>query len=130
MNLLRYIRSTSEQDEEERLIALVESLRGPMAAHGATLKQYLKDALLPAYNSIKAAHSVLDDKGGCIPGYTRVNGRPLSRCCILVDLAFGAGLLTFDEVCKKVERIALGDENELKTTHAESQVRPPATLLP
>ena len=53
----------------------------------------------------------------------------MSSYCTLVDLAFGAGLLTFDEVCKKVERIALRDENELKTTHAESQVRPPATLL-
>ena len=41
-----------------------------------------------------------------------------------VDLAFGAGLLTFDEVCKKVERIALRDEDELKTAHAEAQVRP------
>ena len=40
-----------------------------------------------------------------------------------VDLAFGAGLLAFDEVCKKVERIALRDEDELKTARAESQVR-------
>ncbi|TBU35436.1 hypothetical protein BD311DRAFT_707386 [Dichomitus squalens] len=92
--------NTSEQDEEERLIALIESLKEPMAAQGATLKEYLKNALLPAYSSIKAAHDVLDEK---------------------VDLAFGAGLLTFDEICKKVERIALRDEDELKTTHAGSQ---------
>ena len=50
--LLICAHSTSEQDEEEKLIALVESLKGPMAAQGASLKQYLKDALLPAYNDI------------------------------------------------------------------------------
>ena len=49
-----------------------------------------------------------------------------SLTCHAVDLAFGAGILTFDEVCKKVERIALRDEDELKTAHAEAQVRPSA----
>nr|VWP00300.1 Tryptophan synthase (EC [Ganoderma boninense] len=99
--------NTSEQDEEERLIALIESLKGPMAAQGASLKQYMKDTFLPAYNGIKTAHGVLEDK---------------------VDLAFGAGLLTFDEVCKKVERIALRDEDELKTAHAEAQRNMARTL--
>lgn len=46
-----------------------------------------------------------------------------------MDLAFGAGLLAFDEVCKKVERIALRDEDELKTARAEYQVRSPSLLL-
>ncbi|KAI0748676.1 hypothetical protein C8Q80DRAFT_1173074 [Daedaleopsis nitida] len=92
--------SASEADEEEELLSLVEGLKGPMAAQGASLKQYLKDTLLPAYNDIKATHAELEDK---------------------VDLEFGAGLLTFDEVCKKVERVALRDEDELKTAHAESQ---------
>ena len=55
--------STAEQDEEEQLIALIESLKGPMAAQGASLKQYMKDAFLPAYNGIRSAHSVLEDKG-------------------------------------------------------------------
>lgn len=40
-----------------------------------------------------------------------------------VDLEFGAGLLTFDEVCKKVERIAVKDEDEIKVAHSLSQVR-------
>ncbi|KAI0807933.1 hypothetical protein C8Q74DRAFT_1363381 [Fomes fomentarius] len=91
---------TEEEDEEEQLMALVEQLKSPMTAQGGMLKQYLKDTLLPAYNNIKATHGKLDDK---------------------VDLAFGAGLLTFDEVCKKVERIALRDEDELKTAQAESK---------
>lgn len=55
--------STAEQDEEEQLIALIESLKGPMAAQGASLKQYMKDAFLPAYNGIRSAHGVLEDKG-------------------------------------------------------------------
>ncbi|KAM5538008.1 hypothetical protein V8D89_008205 [Ganoderma adspersum] len=99
--------NAAEEDEEERLIALIESLKGPMAAQGASLKQYMKDAFLPAYNGIRSAHGVLEDK---------------------VDLAFGAGLLTFDEVCKKVERIALRDEDELKTAHAEAQRNMARTL--
>ncbi|KAI1791696.1 hypothetical protein LXA43DRAFT_1010113 [Ganoderma leucocontextum] len=99
--------NTLEQDEEERLIAMIESLKGPMAAQGASLKQYMKEAFLPAYNGVKSAHGALEDK---------------------VDLAFGAGLLTFDEVCKKVERIALGDEDELKTVHAEAQRNMARTL--
>ncbi|KAI0695865.1 hypothetical protein C8T65DRAFT_710727 [Cerioporus squamosus] len=92
--------NASDEDEEEQLMAMVEQLRGPMAAQGTALRQYLRDTLLPAYNQVKAVHGELDDK---------------------VDLAFGAGLLTFDEVCKKVERIALRDEDELKTARAESQ---------
>ena len=50
--------------------------------------------------------------------YALTYSAPLS-----VDVAFGAGLLTFDEVCKKVERIALRDEDELKTAHSDAQVR-------
>ncbi|RDX47013.1 hypothetical protein OH76DRAFT_1473180 [Lentinus brumalis] len=90
----------SEEDEEEYLMAMVEQLKAPMAAQGSALRQYLKETLLPAINQVKGVHGELDDK---------------------VDLAFGAGLLTFDEVCKKVERIALRDEDELKTARAESQ---------
>lgn len=112
-------------------MALVEQLKGPMMAQGGMLKQYLKDTLLPAYNNIKATHGELDDKG-------KLQSR-LSVCTAwihffyavhAVDLAFGAGLLTFDEVCKKVERIALRDEDELKTAQAESKVCPPGPSYP
>ena len=48
--------------------------------------------------------------------------------CPLVDLTCGAGLLAFDEMCKKVERIALRDEDDLKTARAEAKVRRPFPL--
>ncbi|RPD56335.1 hypothetical protein L226DRAFT_615532 [Lentinus tigrinus ALCF2SS1-7] len=111
--------SGSEEDEEEQLMAMVEQLKGPMAAQGNALKQYLKETLLPAYNRVKAAHGELDDKGASASDYMRYLW--LGTDTLGVDLAYGAGLLTFDEVCKKVERIALRDEDELKTARAESQ---------
>ena len=125
--LRKYVRSTSEQDEEEQLIALIESLKGPMAAQGASLKQYMKDAFLPAYNGIKSAHGVLEEKGEWFGDYMRlIDYNSMRLAHFAVDLAFGAGLLTFDEVCKKVERIALRDEDELRSAHAQAQVRPSA----
>ncbi|KAI0820231.1 hypothetical protein BC628DRAFT_1398746 [Trametes gibbosa] len=89
-----------ELDEEDQMLELVQKLKAPMAAQGVELKQYLADTVLPAYSRIKDVHGVLEDK---------------------VDLEFGAGLLTFDEVCKKVERIALKDEDEIKAAHIQSQ---------
>lgn len=105
---------------------MVEQLKGPMAAQGTALKQYLKDTLLPAYNQVKVVHGDLDDKGASASDYMRY----VSLCTDArgVDLAFGAGLLAFDEVCKKVERIALRDEDELMTARAESQVRSPCSV--
>ncbi|CDO70023.1 hypothetical protein BN946_scf184354.g25 [Trametes cinnabarina] len=93
-------RVSPEKDADEEMLEMVEQLKEPMAAQGSALKQYLADTVLPAYSHIKDVHAVLEDK---------------------VDLEFGAGLLTFDEVCKKVERIALKDEDEIRTAHAQSQ---------
>ncbi|EIW51819.1 uncharacterized protein TRAVEDRAFT_67611 [Trametes versicolor FP-101664 SS1] len=92
--------NTPELDEDDQMLELVQKLKAPMAAQGVALKQYLADTVLPAYSHVKDVHGVLEDK---------------------VDLEFGAGLLTFDEVCKKVERIALKDEDEIKAAHAQSQ---------
>ncbi|KAH9928481.1 uncharacterized protein BXZ73DRAFT_90559 [Epithele typhae] len=99
--------SSSEHDEAEQLMALVDSLKGPMAAQSASLKDYLRRAIMPAYDKVKAVHATIEDK---------------------VDLRFGAGLLTFDEVCKKVERIALRDEDGLRSARAESQYNIERTL--
>ncbi len=104
-------------------MAMVEQLKAPMAAQGSALRQYLKETLLPAINQVKGVHGELDDKGAYASDYMRYTSVPTDT--LGVDLAFGAGLLTFDEVCKKVERIALRDEDELKTARAESQVRSP-----
>ncbi len=42
------------------------------------------------------------------------------RC--LVDLAYGTGLLAFDEVCKRVETLALHTEDETRTEYIAAQV--------
>ncbi|KAI0647569.1 hypothetical protein C8Q79DRAFT_907113 [Trametes meyenii] len=92
--------ASPEEDENDQLLELVQKLKAPMAAQSAALKKYLADTVLPAYMHVKGVHQNLEDK---------------------VDLEFGAGLLTFDEVCKKVERIALKDEDEIRTVHTQSQ---------
>lgn len=40
----------------------------------------------------------------------------------LVDLAYGTGLLAFDEVCKRVETLALHTEDETRTEYISTQV--------
>ncbi|KAI0672696.1 hypothetical protein C8Q78DRAFT_1020893 [Trametes maxima] len=100
--------SSPEEDENDQLLELVQKLKAPMAAQSAALKKYLADTVLPAYMHVKGVHQDLEDK---------------------VDLEFGAGLLTFDEVCKKVERIALKDEDEIRTAHAQSQRNIAKTLV-
>ena len=45
---------------------MVEQLKAPMAAQGTTLKQYLKETLLPAYTRVKAVHGDLDEKGASL----------------------------------------------------------------
>ncbi|KAI0374644.1 hypothetical protein BV20DRAFT_1040913 [Pilatotrama ljubarskyi] len=92
--------NSPEQDEEDQILEMVQQLKTAMAAQGASLKQYLADTVLPAYSRVKDVHGVLEDK---------------------VDVQFGAGVLTFDEVCKKVERIALKDEDEIQAAHNQSQ---------
>ncbi|KAI0636441.1 hypothetical protein C8Q77DRAFT_1092755 [Trametes polyzona] len=92
--------NSPDLDEDDQMLELVQKLKAPMAAQNVALRQYLGDTVLPAYSHIKNVHGVLEDK---------------------VDLEFGAGLLTFDEVCKKVERIALKDEDDIRTAHAQSQ---------
>ncbi|KAF9817844.1 hypothetical protein IEO21_03186 [Rhodonia placenta] len=92
--------SAPGEDEEEDLAQLANRLRAPMAAQGAIMKKYLADTLVPVLTRVKEVHGLLEDK---------------------VDLAFGAGILTFDEVCKKVEAMALRDEDDLKTAYTDAQ---------
>ncbi|KAH9950261.1 hypothetical protein B0H21DRAFT_724041 [Amylocystis lapponica] len=91
---------TPEKDEQEELVALANKLKAPMSAQGAALKQYLANTLVPVVTRVKEVHGILEDE---------------------VDLAFGTGILTFDEVCKKVEAMALRDEVELKVAYMDSQ---------
>ncbi|KAI0929041.1 hypothetical protein AcW1_006095 [Taiwanofungus camphoratus] len=88
------------EDEQEELMALVDKLKAPMSAQGAALKQYMVETIVPVITRVKEVHGALEDK---------------------VDLAFGTGLLTFDEVCKKVEAMAIRDEDELRTAYVDCQ---------
>ncbi|CAL1705253.1 unnamed protein product [Somion occarium] len=90
----------SDDDEKEDLAALAEQLRAPMATQGQHLKQHMRDSVIPAIQQVKKVHEILDDE---------------------VDLAFGAGLLAFDEVCKRVEAMTLRDEDELKDQYIQMQ---------
>ena len=49
-----------------------------------------------------------------------------SLSCV-VDIAYGTGLLAFDEVCKRVEALALRTEDDTKTAYLQSQV--PSALV-
>lgn len=39
-----------------------------------------------------------------------------------MDLAYGTGLLAFDEVCKRVEKLALQTEDETRNEYIDTQV--------
>lgn len=41
---------------------------------------------------------------------------------LAVDISYGTGLLAFDEVCKRVETMALKTEDNLRSEHIRSQV--------
>ncbi|CCM02238.1 uncharacterized protein FIBRA_04319 [Fibroporia radiculosa] len=91
---------TPGEDEDEKLIALANKLKAPMSAQNTAMKQYLAETIVPVITHVKELHGTLEDK---------------------VDLAFGAGVITFDKVCKKVETMALHDEDDLKVTYADVQ---------
>ncbi|KAI0086398.1 hypothetical protein BDY19DRAFT_359633 [Irpex rosettiformis] len=90
----------NDDDEEEDVNALVEKLRSPMNAQSQELKRYMVDNILPAVQRVKEVHEALEDE---------------------VDLAYGTGLLAFDEVCKRVETLALHTEDETRTGYLDTQ---------
>ncbi|KAF7793251.1 hypothetical protein EIP86_004361 [Pleurotus ostreatoroseus] len=78
---------------EEDLAALAEKLRAPMSARSQQLKQYMAETVVPVIQRVRQVHETLDEEG----------------------------LLTFDEMCKRVEAMALRTEDETKTVYLESQ---------
>lgn len=49
---------------------------------------------------------------------------------VAVDMAYGTGLLAFDEVCKRVETMALRTEDDLRSEFIDSKVSLPYVLTP
>ncbi|PSS31044.1 hypothetical protein PHLCEN_2v2376 [Hermanssonia centrifuga] len=98
--LVALLQDDAEHEDDEELTALANKLKAPMSAQGQRLKQYMMETILPVVQRVKQVHETLEDK---------------------VDMAYGTGLLAFDEVCKRVEAMALRTEDETKTAHIDSQ---------
>lgn len=87
--------------QEDRLSALVNNLKTPINAQGVTLKQYLVQTLVPTAKKVKATHAAVESK---------------------VDVPFEAGLLAFNDASRKMENLAIREEDELKAAYAKTQV--------
>ncbi|KAI0722459.1 hypothetical protein C8Q72DRAFT_890008 [Fomitopsis betulina] len=98
--LVAMLQESSAVDEREEVAALANKLKAPMAAQGVAMREYIGETLLPVIARVKDVHATLEAK---------------------IDLQFAGGLVAFDQVCKKVERMALRDEDELRTTYADYQ---------
>ncbi|PCH37760.1 hypothetical protein WOLCODRAFT_135836 [Wolfiporia cocos MD-104 SS10] len=98
--LVAMLQDSAAEEDEEDLSALADKLKAPMSAQGAALKKYMAEIIVPTLTRIKEVHAVLEDK---------------------VDLAFGTGILTFNEVCKRVEASALRDEDDIKAAYTLTQ---------
>ncbi|KAI0705939.1 hypothetical protein BC835DRAFT_1409995 [Cytidiella melzeri] len=95
-----------EEEVEEDVIGLVEKLRAPMNAQSQELKRYMQDTIVPVLRDVKEVHDVLEEEVST----------PAA-----VDLAYGTGLLAFDEVCKRVEALSLRTEDEIRTGYIDTQ---------
>lgn len=53
----------TEDDDEEDITALVETLRPPMNAQSQELKRYMVETVVPVIQRVKEVHEVLEDEG-------------------------------------------------------------------
>jgi hypothetical protein len=73
-----------------------------MSSQSQHLKKHFAEALVPAVNLIRETHAGLEH----------------------VDNAFGRGILTFDQSCKKMERTVVNGKAALTTAYFKFQVSP------
>jgi len=81
---------------------LANSLQTSFDLEGKEVKKEIAETLVPTVNRVKALYGILDDE---------------------VDIAFGKGLLTFNNACKETEAMAIEEQDELKQAYLTSQVR-------
>lgn len=93
-----------------------------MSSEGAKLRKYLADTVLPVVSQVKEVHAALEDKGIRIRIRKPAHILTLFAFGSLVDLDFSAGILQFNEACKKMEVLAIQDEDEVKTAYINAQV--------
>lgn len=89
--------------EEDQISALVNNLKNPINAQGLLLKEYLVQTLVPTAKKVKSIHAALETQ---------------------VDVPFEAGILEFNDASRKMENLAIKEEDELKTTYAKTQASP------
>ena len=88
------------ETKEERLLALACNLKTPIDAYGVTLKQHIVQTFIPTAKQVKATHVAMESK---------------------VDVPLESGLLTFNDATRKVDSMAIREEDELKVAYAKSQ---------
>jgi hypothetical protein len=93
--------SPLEISEHDEMVGLTNKLKTSMSSKGKNTRAYL-DVLVPAVNLMFDTTAILDDK---------------------VDLAFGEGLIKFDDACKKMEAMIARDEDSLTAAYNETKVR-------
>lgn len=92
--------SRLNETKEDRLSALVNNLKAPINAYGLTLKQHLVQTFIPAAKQLKAIHIAIESK---------------------VDVPYESGLLLFHDATRKLEDLAIREEDELKEVYAKTQ---------
>jgi hypothetical protein len=116
----------STESETDDLEALADRLKAPMTAQSHQLKRQITEAIVPAVKRIMVIHDRLEEEGESIYAavFMRYNLQHgiTDRPYLTVDMAYGTGLLAFDEVCKRVEAMALRTEDELRSEYIESKV--------
>ena len=84
-----------------------------MSAQGQQLKRYMAETIVPAVQRVKGVHEKLEDEGQQILFSLKIRFDNAGILWLLVDMAYGTGLLAFNEVCKRVEAMALQTEDEI-----------------
>ncbi|OCB84133.1 hypothetical protein A7U60_g8807 [Sanghuangporus baumii] len=96
----KFQENAPEISSREKLAELAYHLEGPMQIRADQLKQHLAHTLAPATRKVKEVHRSLEQKA---------------------DVAFGVGVLSFDDSCKKIEQLSLHDEDEIKDAYMKTQ---------
>lgn len=88
-------------DNDDEVLAVADKLRAPMSQQSEQLKREFVDIFIPGVKRVKEVHDTLEN---------------------MVDYEFGEGILMFDDACKKMEHMAIQEEDDLKNIHNVTQV--------
>ncbi|TFK30196.1 hypothetical protein FA15DRAFT_684438 [Coprinopsis marcescibilis] len=86
--------------DEDRLDALVDSLKGPFQDKGGQLKKDVACSIAPAIRMVSKAHHVLQTK---------------------VDTDYVKGIATFNSACRNIEAVSLAEYEELTESYEKTR---------